>query len=131
MSESNAAVSNIQITSEVISSIAATAALDVEGVAGLETTKDGGLLGFFFKKDIINGVEVKTEGGEVSLSMKAVAYFGYKLSELGAEVQKSVKEAVESMAGTKVKKVDVSIVGIEKEPEPSSEYEKMGREVTD
>lgn len=124
MGENNTAVSNIQITAEVISSIAATAALDVLGVAGLEVGGGSGLFGIFGRNKAINGVLVKMEGSEVALSMNVVAYFGYNLSELGVEVQKSVKTAVEKMAGMKVKKADISIVGIEKRPaEPAAEEE--------
>ncbi|MCD7776907.1 MAG: Asp23/Gls24 family envelope stress response protein [Clostridiales bacterium] len=120
MGENNGNISSIQITAEVISSIAAAAALNVEGVAGLETfVVDRGLLGFLLKgrKKAINGVVVKMEGSEVSLSMNVIAYYGCKLSELGAEVQKSVKSSVEKMAGMKVKKADINIVGIEKKEE--------------
>ncbi len=128
MGENNGNVSNIQITAEVVSSIAAAAALDVEGVAGLETSVVGGrLLGFLLgaKNKTSNGVTVKMEGSEVSLSMNVIAYFGCRLSELGAEVQKNVKSAVEKMAGMKVKKADINIVGIEKKPE-TAETEPSG-----
>ncbi|MCD7905799.1 MAG: Asp23/Gls24 family envelope stress response protein [Clostridiales bacterium] len=125
MGENNVNISNIQITTEVISSIAATAALNVDGVAGLETSAvDGGFLSFLVRgrQKTVNGVAVKTEGSEVSLSMNIIAYFGYKLSEVGAEVQKSVKTAVENMAGMKVKKADINIVGLEKKKEAPVSY---------
>ncbi|MCC8014988.1 MAG: Asp23/Gls24 family envelope stress response protein [Eubacterium sp.] len=117
MGEKNITVSNIQITSDVVSSIASTAALDVAGVAGLETGSNGNfLMSLLGKNKTVDGVAVKMEGTEVELKMNVVAYFGYNLSELGCEVQKSVKTAVEKMAGMKVKKADINIVGIEKKP---------------
>lgn len=120
MSVKNSAVSNIQITTEVISSIAAAAALDVEGVAGLEADSGKGILGFFRKKNF-NGIEVKQDGMEVSLGMNIIVYFGCKLNDVGAEVQKSVKTAVEKMAGIKVKRADINIVGIENPNEEEPE----------
>ncbi len=117
MGEKNITVSNIQITSDVVSSIASTAALDVAGVAGLETGSNSNfLMSLLGKNKTVDGAAVKMEGTEVELKMNVVAYFGYNLSELGCEVQKSVKTAVEKMAGMKVKKADINIVGIEKKP---------------
>ncbi len=114
MGEFKGEISSIQITEDVISSIAAAAALDTEGVAGLEIDSDNGFLGLFFRKNIINGVEIELKGSEVSLGLGVLVYFGCKLNEIGVQIQKNVKEAVENMAGLKVKKINISIVGIEK-----------------
>ncbi len=120
MGDFNGEISNIRITEEVITNIAAAAALDTEGVAGLEAEPSNGLLGLFFKRNIINGVEIKMDGSEVSLAMGVLVYFGRRLNEIGAQIQKNVKEAVENMAGLKVRKIDINIVGIEKENEETA-----------
>ena len=102
----------ISISEDVVSVIAASAAVDVEGVHGLYvshgkqvTTVDG-------SKAQRKGVKLSSDNGKLIIDVSIVAKIGYPVSELGAEVQKSVVVAVESATGSKVSEVNVHVCGV-------------------
>ena len=107
----------IQIADEVIGVIAVTAALEAEGVA--KNTKDASagykLVEFFGKKGSTKCVKITREENEAVLDMDIVVNFGTKVQEVAEQVQKKVKNAVETMTGLEVAAVNVSISGIVKE----------------
>lgn len=104
--------SQIQIADEVIAIIAGTAALEVEGVENAVGDPTSSLVEFFGRKNQSKGVRVSVEGSETSVSLDLAVKYGYKIQVTAAEVQKKVKNAIETMTGLSVSKVDVNICGI-------------------
>ena len=101
----------IQIADEVVAVIAATAAMEIEGV--LNASSASGNVLFFGKKS--KGVKVDSDGGELTLELDIVVLFGTKIQSAATEVQKKVKSAVETMTGLPVAMVNVNVCGIIKE----------------
>lgn len=103
----------INISNDVIASIAGIAATEIEGVAGMAGSVASGIaekLGA--KKNPGKGVKVTvTEEGAV-IDLLIVVQFGVRIPELAWDVQENVKNSVESMTGTDVLKVNVFVEGV-------------------
>lgn len=102
----------VKISNDVISTIASTAAMEVEGVVGMNNNLASGISELLGKKNHGKGVKTEVDGNEVSLELHLNLAYGAKLTEVGVEVQKKVKEAIENMTDLNVKNIDVQIQGI-------------------
>lgn len=118
MSESKEYVSremesgSIQISEEVISSIAAMAAQDVEGVYGLGSGAPNDLARLT-KKAVARDIRVEISGEDaISIDCYIVVLYGYSVVDVAKNVQEAVCSMVESTTGCKVSDVNVSIGGI-------------------
>ena len=105
----------IQIADEVVAIIAATAAMEIEGVLNASAASGNAFVEFFGKKSQTKGIKVNSDGGELTLDMDIVVLFGKKIQFAATEVQKKVKSAVETMTGLSVAMVNVNVCGIVKE----------------
>ena len=122
MSEDKITNGQIQIADEVIGVIAVTAALEVDGVTeGAGSGK--GFVEFFGKKSQTKCAKVESDGDEVILDMEIIVNFGTKVQVVAEEVQKRVKNAVETMTGLSVPVVNVAVAGIVKEKNAKADEE--------
>ena len=116
---------NIRIADDVVKTIAAKAAVDVEGVyklAGGVVDEVSKMLG---KKRPTNGVKVEVGEVECSIEVYLVIKYGYKIVDVAEEVQKAVLEAVSNLSGLKVVEVNgyVQNVRMEETEETTEEFE--------
>ena len=103
---------SIHISNEVIASIAAMAAQDVDGVYGLGggAGTDLGMLKMrAASKDI--HVEISDED-EISIDCYIIVLYGHSVVEVAKNVQDVVTSTVTSTTGRVVKGVNVSVSGI-------------------
>ena len=104
---------NIHISEEVLAVIAAAAALEVEGVGSLAANLGSDLAELLGKKNLAKGVHIAvSEGESVSVDISILIKYGYTIPEVAKNVQQSVKNAVESMTGFQVERVDVNVSAI-------------------
>ena len=116
---------NIRIADDVVKTIAAKAAGDVEGVyklAGGVVDEVSKILG---KKRPTNGIKVEVGEVECSIEVYLVIKYGYRIPEVAEEVQKAVLEEVSKLSGLKVVEVNVYVqnVRIEETVETSEDFE--------
>ncbi|MBR8702160.1 Alkaline shock protein 23 [Fusobacterium sp. DD29] len=116
---------NIRISDDVVKTIAAKAASDVEGVyklAGGVADEVSKILG---KKRPTNGVKVEVGEKECSIEVFIIVEYGYLISDVAHEIQKSVLKAVSELSGLKVVEVNVYVqdVKIKTEEAPETEGE--------
>ena len=119
---------NIRISDDVVKTIAAKAASDVEGVyklAGGVADEVSKILG---KKRPTNGVKVEVGEKECSIEIFIVVEYGYLISEVAHVVQKSVLKAVSELSGLKVVEVNVYVQDVKIRAEETSEEEEEGLE---
>ena len=106
---------NIRIADDVVKTIAAKAAMDVEGVyklAGGVVDEVSKMLG---KKRPTNGVKVEVGEVECNIEIYIVVKYGYKIPEVAEEVQKNVLEEVSRLSGLKVVEVNVYVQNVKME----------------
>lgn len=102
----------IHISEEVLGAIAAAAAQEVEGVAGLSANLGADIAERLGKKNLSKGVRVLVEGDKASISLSILMTYGCKIAEVGQAVQEGVRTAVESMAGLSISTVNVNVAGM-------------------
>ena len=106
---------NIRIADDVVKTIAAKAAADVEGVyklAGGVVDEVSKILG---KKRPTNGVKVEVGEVECNIEIYIIVKYGYKIPEVAEEVQKNVLEEVSRLSGLKVVEVNVYVQNVKME----------------
>lgn len=98
-------IGKVQISEEVIEVIGATATLEVDGVSGLTAQS-------IKKKNISRGVNITIEKDLIVVAIDLTIKNGVKIKDTTEEVQKNVKNAIESMTSLEVSRVDINIVGL-------------------
>ncbi len=98
------------ISEEVIATIASTAALEVEGVAGLaaRVPELRNLMGSAASK----AVSVVNNENETVVDIYLNLKEGVHIPDVGSAVQREIKSAVQSMTGKPVTKINVHVAGI-------------------
>ncbi len=99
----------VRVADEVIAVIAGLAATEVKGVASV----DGGITNSMVArkgiKALSKGVKVSIDGSQVVVDLTLNLDYGYSIPEIGAEVQKKVKTAIENMTGMQVSDVNINV----------------------
>lgn len=104
---------SLVIAQEVIAAIAVNAAKDVEGVGSfVALTQDMQTL-LTLGEYPLRSVKVHVQEGRLDVELFLQIKSGYKIPTVASAVQKSVKNALQSMTGKTVGKVDVHVTGIE------------------
>lgn len=103
----------LQISEDVVASVAAGAVLEVEGVCGLSSSISTDIAEILGMKPLSRGVRLSlSKDGTVKIACDVVAKFGQSVFSLARSVQDAVKTSVESTTGLRVAQVDVNICGI-------------------
>lgn len=100
---------NIQIAPEVIEVIAGLATIEVDGVAGMSGGFAGGIAELLGRKNLSKGVKVEVGQREAAIDVSIIIHYGNKIPEVAGEIQRNVKQAIESMTGLDVIEVNVHI----------------------
>lgn len=103
----------LQISEDVVASVAAAAVLEVEGVCGLSSNISTDIAEMLGMKTLAKGVRLTAgKDGTVQIECDVVAKFGQSVFALAKAVQDAVKSGVESTTGLTVTQVNVNICGI-------------------
>jgi len=103
----------IKISDSVVSSIAAKACLESEGIASLAGSQLGSELIEIFAKKGSKGVKLTPgENNDCAIDICAIIHYGTSIAETAQKAQAAVKTAVESATGLKVTEVNINIVGV-------------------
>lgn len=103
---------SVNISEEVISILAGTAAMETEGVAGLSSPTGKEVVDKLGRKAISKGIRVKSIDGEVKVDVFIMIKFGTTIGEVSQNIQENVKNSVESVTGLTVSRVNVHICGV-------------------
>jgi len=105
----------IRIHKNVIASIAAIAASEIEGVKRVEAGFKGGLLELIGKKPKAK-IKVEIYKNEwIKINVGLVVKYNFNIPEVAGKVQENVRNALEKMTDISIKDVDINVQGIEKE----------------
>ncbi|RLQ95783.1 Asp23/Gls24 family envelope stress response protein [Falsibacillus albus] len=104
----------IDISNEVIATIAGGAAIDCYGIVGMASKnqiKDG-LTDILRKENFTRGVIVRQEQDEVHIDMYIIVSYGTKVSEVAHNVQSKVKYTLNKTVGLAVESVNIFVQGV-------------------
>ena len=103
----------IHISEEVIASIAGLAALEVDGVCGLNANIGADIAEMLGKKNFGKGIRITfQEDGGVSIDCFIIVKFGRSVLEIAKNVQEAIVSAVSSVTGLNVMNVNVTVAGV-------------------
>jgi len=103
---------NVTVSKEVVAVIAALETIKIRGVVGITSGYRGKSPNILSRKDLAKGVEAWMKPGEVAITIPIITAYEVGIFKVAEEVQHKVKNAICSMTGLKVLKVDVNIQGI-------------------
>lgn len=104
---------SVKVSEEVVSMIAAKAALRVPGVSKLSGEfADRVTKKIFGRENIARGIGISKEEEGLRIDIYLNVEFGTRIPDLAWEVQSSVKEAVESVTGLSVQMVNIHVEGV-------------------
>lgn len=104
----------IEVSNEVIATIAGVAAMDCYGLVGMASRsqiKDG-ITELLRRENLSKGIEVRTEHEELVIDMYIVVGYGTRISEVAHNVQSKVKYTLDQMIGLKVSHVNIYVQGV-------------------
>jgi uncharacterized alkaline shock family protein YloU len=104
----------IDITNDVIATIAGGAAVDCYGIVGMASKhqlKDG-LTDILRRENFTRGVIVRQESDEVHIDMYIIVSYGTKISEVAHNVQSKVKYTLDKTVGLSADSVNIFVQGV-------------------
>lgn len=104
----------IDISNDVIATIAGGAAVDCYGIVGMasrQQLKDG-LTEILRRENFTRGVVVRQENDEVHIDMYIIVSYGTKISEIAHNVQSKVKYTLDKTVGLSVDSVNIFVQGV-------------------
>lgn len=113
----------VQIADEVIAIIIGTAAMEIDGVAGMSGNLTGGLAEIMGRKNAAKGVKIEVTEDNVAAEINLLVKFGYNIQKVCQEVQKRVKTAIETMTGLTAGEININVVGVHLEKEKAKDSE--------
>ena len=106
---------NIKIHTRAIRTIAAIAAMEVEGVSRIYTGPVGRLYEFLGRDRNYAAVKVDLkENNEIDIAVSIVVEYGRDIPRVANFVQENIRQAIEKMTGLMPLNIDVKVKGIEK-----------------
>lgn len=105
---------HIDISNEVIATIAGGAAVDCYGIVGMASKKQlkDGIAEILKKENFTKGVVVRQENDEVHIDMFIIVSYGTKISEVAHNVQNKVKYTLNKTVGLSVDSVNIFVQGV-------------------
>lgn len=104
----------IDISNEVIATIAGGAAIDCYGIVGMASKnqiKDG-LTDILRKENFTRGIIIRQEEEALHIDMFIIVSYGTKISEVAHNVQSKVKYTLEQTVGISADTVNIFVQGV-------------------
>lgn len=103
----------VKIADDVVEVIAALAATEIKGIAGMNENLVGGITHMLSgKKTLSKGVKVNVLENTSTIDLFVVVDYGVRIPEIAKQVQENVKKAVETMTGLSVSEVNLHVVNV-------------------
>lgn len=104
----------LRIHKNVIASIAAIAAMEIEGVKRIGRNIKTGLLELVGQKSF-SAIKVDiSKNEEVKVDIPLIIKYGYNIPDVAGKVQENVRLALEKMSNLSIKDINVNVQGIER-----------------
>lgn len=117
---------DITVSKEVVAVIAGLETIKIRGVVGITSGYRGKSPNVLSRKDLAKGVEVWMKPGEATITIPIITAYEVGIFKVAEEVQHKVKNAICSMTGLKVLKIDVNVQGVKfKEETKKTKKEKQ------
>ncbi|MEH7222518.1 Asp23/Gls24 family envelope stress response protein [Bacillus sp. JJ1521] len=104
----------IDISNDVIATVAGGAAIDCYGIVGMASRKQikDGISELLRKENFARGIVVRQENDEVHIDMYIIVSYGTKISEVAHNVQSKVKYTLDQTVGLAASSVNIYVQGV-------------------
>ena len=102
----------VMFATDVIATIANLATVEVDGVAGMSGGVMEEITGKLGKKSYTKGIKVEVNDEITTIDMSIVVKYGHRIQDVCKNIQKSVKNAIETMTGLRVAAVNIAVQSI-------------------
>lgn len=114
----DSSLGEIRVSNEVIANVAVKACEGVEGFSGFaENIVDG--ISKMLQGELTEGVIIQNssgadenEEGQIEVELSVILKYDYNVQTVCAELQRTVKEKIETLTGVAVYKVNINVQGI-------------------
>lgn len=105
---------SIDISHDVIATIAGGAAVDCYGIVDMASQKQikDGITDLLGKENFRRGVLIRETEGNIHIDMFIIVSYGTKISEVAHNVQTKVKYQLEQMLSLEVESVNIFVQGV-------------------
>ncbi|MEG0898746.1 MAG: Asp23/Gls24 family envelope stress response protein [Oscillospiraceae bacterium] len=103
---------SLRISRDVIATIAGTATREIEGVADLAAFTTN-IKGWLIKKQTAKSIVIELNDEVATIDIHVLLCQGAKIPDVSSKIQTAVKEAVQSMTGIAVSRVNIYVSGIQ------------------
>ena len=104
---------SVNISPDVLSTVAAAAALEVEGVASISTSTGKEIVDFLsIKKNAARGIKINYNEDSLNIDINVLLNLGAEIGPTANKVQSAVIDAIEATTGLKVNSVNVHVSGL-------------------
>ena len=104
---------SVNISENVIATVAGVAAMDCYGLVGMAPhSVSEGISELLRRENYERGVDVQFHDDSISVCLYIVVQYGVKISEVARNVQERVKYAIEKQLGLGVRNIDVRVQGV-------------------
>jgi len=104
----------IRIHKNVIASVTAIAATEIDGVKRVGTDFKSGLMELVGKKSY-SSIKVEFDKNEdVKVSVPIIIKYGFNIPDIANRVQENVRAALEKMTNLSIKEINVNVRGVER-----------------
>ena len=105
-------LSQLDIDLDVVAAIASRAALEIEGVASIDSSWQDVISATLGKDNRAVGVKVTIVDNQLCFNINVITNYGVRIPEVAWNLQEHIKKTIEESVGVKVAKVNVLISGI-------------------
>ena len=103
----------INISDEVVTTIAGISVADIPGVAEMAGGFAGGIQEVLSgKKNFSKGIKADIDGNDVKIDVNIIVNYGVRIPDVAFDIQTKVKKSVENMTGLNVEEVNVHVQGV-------------------
>ncbi|MGL5439069.1 MAG: Asp23/Gls24 family envelope stress response protein [Filifactoraceae bacterium] len=112
---------HINISEDVLATIASLAASEIKGVANMQGSVTGSISELLGMKNFSKGVKVILSENKAVIDAHIMVEYGSIIQDVATKVQENIKSTVESMTDVNVESIDVYIEGVVLQQEPKIE----------
>lgn len=110
--QTNNRIGEVRIADDVVAVIAAIAATETKGVHSMAGNITNELVAKLGVRNISKGVKIVMEGNSVCVDVALIAEYGCSIPKMSVKVQEKIVQAIETMTGLNVVRVNVRIAGV-------------------
>lgn len=112
--ESRTDLGTVKIHKNVIASISAVAACEIDGVKRIGTDFKSGILELIGKKSLASIKVGFDKNDEVKVEVPVIIKYGFNIPDVAQKVQENVRMALEKMTNLSLKDININVQGIER-----------------